>query len=60
MRKLICERCKKVFTCTGDEGDCWCFNIGFKFDVETNYNDCLCQKCLEETTNESSEDSNQG
>lgn len=60
MRSVVCQRCGKEFTCTGDN-KCWCTNIPYvKFEHTVQYNDCICEKCLVELYNETSKNNNQG
>jgi hypothetical protein len=61
MRDLICERCRTKFICNGSESSCWCFQISYvRLDKTEQYKDCLCEKCLIELENETSQNHNKG
>ena len=61
MRDLICERCLTKFICNGSGYDCWCFEKPYvRLDATDNYKDCLCEKCLIELQNETSQNHNKG
>jgi len=48
-----CERCGKMFICTGDV-NCWC-SVTFVAPKVGNYisehfDDCICKNCIDELT----------
>ena len=61
MRNVVCERCQTKFTCNSSDNNCWCFEKPYiRLDETTQYNDCLCEKCLIELHNARSQNNHQG
>ncbi len=61
MRELICEKCRTKFICNRTDKECWCLKLPYvRLDETTQYNDCLCEKCLIELHDARSKNNNQG
>lgn len=61
MIKKICEKCFEEFTCTGNDGHCWCFELPYvRLDETDEYKNCLCKKCLVKIIDEKCKNNNQG
>lgn len=49
--KLICESCRKEFSCGANAGKCWCFEVELKSvaleEIREKFEQCLCKRCLE-------------
>jgi len=55
-----CSKCDGKMECKGLDS-CWCFALPYvRLDETTQYNDCICEKCLLELYNARSQNHNQG
>jgi Cysteine-rich CWC len=47
---LICESCKKQFSCGAKTEKCWCFEMNLESEtlskLRQNFKSCLCIECL--------------
>lgn len=47
----VCESCGNEFLCGAELKNCWCLDTKLddeaRAKLKTNFNDCLCRKCLE-------------
>jgi hypothetical protein len=48
--KLVCESCRKEFSCGAKAEKCWCFEVELKSktlkDLQKDFKNCLCRDCL--------------
>jgi len=47
---LICELCKRQFSCGAKAEKCWCFEMDLESEalakLRENFKSCLCEDCL--------------
>ena len=46
MAEKICPECNETFSCTPEQGKCWCFELPAVLSPSEAQTDCLCPECL--------------